>query len=70
MQFQIFESYGLGQSRPTYAELAWRHGITETAVTNHPAWTRRTLRMFGNRAMRGVTAGVRELREEMRRLWI
>ena len=34
------------------------------------AWARRTLRGFVMERMRGVTSGERELREEMRRLWI
>lgn len=70
IQFEIFESYDLSEPRPSYAELATRHGIAETAVTNHLSWARRTLRMFVTERMRGVTAGEREFREEMRRLWI
>jgi hypothetical protein len=55
--------------RPSYAELAGRHGIAETAVTNYLAWARRMLRQLVSERLRGVTAGERDLRDEMRRLW-
>jgi len=71
IQFQIFEAYDLaGGERPSYAALAARHGIAETSVTNYLAWARRTLRGFVNDRLRGVTSGERELRDEMRRLWM
>jgi len=67
----IFEAYDLtDDERPSYAELARRFGIAETTVTNYLAWVRRTLRSLVTERMRGVTAGERELREEMRRIWI
>jgi RNA polymerase sigma factor (sigma-70 family) len=70
LHFRIFEAYDLGEGeRPSYAELADRYGIAETSVTNHLAWARRTLRGFLADRLRGVTAGERELREEMRRVW-
>lgn len=71
LQFQIFEAYDLADGeRPSYAGLAVHHGIAETSVTNHLAWARRTLRGLVVERLRGVTSGDRELREEMRRLWI
>jgi RNA polymerase sigma factor (sigma-70 family) len=71
LQFRIFEAYDLaGDERPSYAGLAVRHGIPETAVTNHLAWARRTLRGFVTDRLRGVTSGEQELRKEMRRVWI
>jgi RNA polymerase sigma factor (sigma-70 family) len=70
LQFEIFEAYDLaGDVRPSYAELAGRHGIAETAVTNYLAWARRMLRQLVSERLRGVTAGERDLRDEMRRLW-
>ena len=70
LHFQIFEAYDLGSdSRPSYQELAARHGIAETSVTNHLAWARRMLRELASERLRGVTSGERELRDEMRRLW-
>ena len=67
LQFRIFEEYDLADGdRPAYAELARRHGIAETSLTNHLAWARRMLRTFLTERLRGVTSGERELREEMR----
>src|ERR1022692_4646062 len=51
------------------ADLAARHGAPETSVTNYLAWARRMLRQFVTERLRGVTAGERDLRDEMRRLW-
>ena len=73
LQLLIFEAYDLAvdeDQRPSYASLAARHGIQETTVTNHLAWTRRTLRGFVTERLRGVTSGEQELRKEMRRVWI
>ena len=73
LQFRIFDAYDLAvdeDNRLSYASLAARHGIAETAVTNHLAWARRTLRGFVNERLRGVTSGEQELRKEMRRVWI
>jgi RNA polymerase sigma-70 factor (ECF subfamily) len=70
LQFEVFEAYDLADGhRPPYAELAARHGIAETSVTNYLAWTRRMLRQSVTERLRGVTAGERDLRDEMRRLW-
>jgi RNA polymerase sigma factor (sigma-70 family) len=71
VQWQVFEAYDLEPAgRPSYAALAEQFGIPETSVTNYLAWARRTLRGLVQERMRGVTSGERELREEMRRLWI
>jgi RNA polymerase sigma factor (sigma-70 family) len=73
MQLRIFEAYDLALNeaeRPSYAGLAVRHNIPETAVTNHLAWARRTLRGLVTERLRGVTSGDAELRREMSRLWI
>jgi len=70
VQFRVFEEYDLADdARPSYAELAARHGIAETSVTNHLAWARRMLRGFAAARLRGVTSGAKEAREELRRLW-
>ena len=70
LQFRIFEAYDLADGgRPSYAVLAERHGIAETAVTNHLAWARRRLREFVAERLRGVTSGEQELRKEMRLIW-
>lgn len=71
LQFRIFEAYDLAEeTRPSYASLAAEHGLTEATVTNYLAWARRTLRAMATERMRGVTPDERELRDEMRRVWI
>jgi RNA polymerase sigma factor (sigma-70 family) len=71
VQFRIFQDYDLADGdRPSYAELANRHGIAETSVTNYLAWARRMLLGFVTERLRGTTSGPRELSEEMRRVWI
>jgi RNA polymerase sigma factor (sigma-70 family) len=70
LQLEIFEAYDLaGGDRPSYAGLAARHGVAESDVTNYLAWARRMLRQLVTERLRGVTAGERDLRDEMRRLW-
>ena len=71
IQFRVFQAYDLAEGdRPSYAELAAEHGISEVAVTNHLAWARRRLLGLVTERLRGATSGARELREEMRRVWI
>jgi RNA polymerase sigma factor (sigma-70 family) len=71
LQFRVFQDYDLADAeRPSYAELAVRHGIPETSVTNYLAWARRMLREFVTERLRGTTSSARELRVEMRRVWI
>jgi RNA polymerase sigma factor (sigma-70 family) len=68
LHWNIFEAYDLEDGgRPSYAALAAQYGVAATAVTNHLAWARRTLRGFVQQRLHGVTSGERELREEMRR---
>jgi RNA polymerase sigma-70 factor (ECF subfamily) len=69
-EWRVFEEYDLAEGeRPSYGELARRHDVAETAVTNYLAWARRTLRALLTARLQGVTSGERELREEMRRVW-
>jgi RNA polymerase sigma factor (sigma-70 family) len=71
IQLQIFDAHDLAEGdRPSYTELAARHDIPETSVTNHLAWARRTLRALVTERLRGVTSGETEFRQEMRRVWI
>ncbi len=45
VHWQIFQAYDLADgARPAYEELAHRHGIPVTTVTNYLAWARRELR--------------------------
>jgi RNA polymerase sigma-70 factor (ECF subfamily) len=71
VQFHVFQDYDLADAeRPSYAELAVRHGIPETSVTNYLAWARRMLRKLVTERLRGTTSGAQELRLEMRRIWM
>ena len=70
IQYLMFAAYDLADDeRPSYAEVASRHGVAETTVTNYLAWARRMLRGFVTERLRGTTSGPRELREEARRVW-
>lgn len=70
LQFRVFQDYDLADAdRPSYADLALRHGIPETSVTNYLAWARRMLREFVDERLRGTTSGAREWRAEMGRVW-
>ena len=70
VQFRVFEDYDLAdRDQLSYADLAVKYGIPETAVTNYLAWTRRTLRAIIVDRLRGTTSGAKELHEEIRRLW-
>jgi len=70
VQFLVFAAYDLADGeRPSYAEVALRCGIQETAVTNYLAWARRVLREFVTERLRGTTSGPRELHDEARRVW-
>jgi RNA polymerase sigma-70 factor (ECF subfamily) len=70
VQFEIFEDYDLTDcDRLSYSDLAVKYGIPESAVNNHLAWARRTLRAFITERLRGTTSGARELHEEIRRVW-
>ena len=70
LQFGIFEDYDLtDRDRLSYSDLAGKYGISETAVNNHLAWARRTLRACIAERLRATTSGARELHEEMCRLW-
>jgi RNA polymerase sigma factor (sigma-70 family) len=71
LHFRVFRDYDLADAeRPSYKDLSVAYGIPETAVTNHLAWARRTLREFLTERLRGTTAGANEMHQEMRRLWI
>jgi len=45
VRFDVFAAYDLAdRDRPSYEDLAQKHGIAVTTVTNHLAWARRELR--------------------------
>jgi len=70
VQFEVFRDYDLrDDGRPSYAQLAAKFGIADTAVTNYLSWARRMLRQFVMERLKGTTADSRELHQEMRRVW-
>jgi RNA polymerase sigma factor (sigma-70 family) len=67
LHYRLFEEYDLAETdRPTYQELAHRHGLSATSVTNHLAWARRELRRILLERLAPVTAGESEFRREAR----
>lgn len=71
-QFALFESYDVlpaeGAERPSYEELARRHRLPLTQVTNFLAWTRREFRRIALDKLRELTASEEEFRAEARSL--
>ncbi len=72
VRFRVFEQYDLtgdDTSRPGYDELARRHGLAVTTVTNHLAWARREIRRLLLERLARVTGGDGELRRETQDLF-
>lgn len=71
VHFAVFEQYDLCEEepRPTYEELAARHGLPVTQITNYMAWARRQLRVLASARLAGVIGSDRELVTETRRLF-
>jgi hypothetical protein len=68
-QFAIFEAYDLDDDRGvSYRQLASRFGVPETQVTNYLSSMRRRFRETVLEALREVTAGDAEFRNESRAL--
>ena len=71
LEWQVFSAYDLADPpRPSYRDLAAQFAIPEHAVTNHLAWSRRTLRRLVEDRLTPVTSGPGELRSELRRVWL
>jgi RNA polymerase sigma factor (sigma-70 family) len=67
--FALFEAYDLDDDRAiSYRDLADRHGLSETTVTNHLAATRRLFRQIVLDTLREATASDHEFRAEARAL--
>lgn len=67
--FSLFEAYDLDEDgHSSYADLAARFGLTETAVTNHLASVRREFRRIVLETLREATASEAEFRSEARAL--
>lgn len=73
VQWAVFEAYDLAAGddgrRPSYDELAARHGVPVTQINNYLAWARRQLRELAMARLAGVTGSERELQAETRRLF-
>jgi DNA-directed RNA polymerase specialized sigma24 family protein len=70
-RFAVFEAYDLAgedRDRPTYAELARRHGLSTTDVTNELAAARREFRRLVIEALREQCATDEEFEAESRAL--
>jgi DNA-directed RNA polymerase specialized sigma24 family protein len=70
-RYALFEAYDLAgddRPRPTYAELARRHGLTAIDVTNELAAARREFRRFVVEALRRQCASDEEFESELRGL--
>lgn len=67
--FALFEAYDLDEDRAvSYRDLAGRFGISESAVTNYLAATRRQFRAIVLDTLREATASDQEFRAEARAL--
>ncbi len=68
-QFEVFKDHDLAGGKPSYAELAERHGLAPTQVTNYLHWARRELRRLALDRIAGVAGSPAELRTEARLLF-
>lgn len=70
LHFQLFEAYDLSEGEPhtmpSYASLAATFGISESAVTNYLAWSRRQFRQTVLETIADLTASEEEYRAEVR----
>jgi RNA polymerase sigma factor (sigma-70 family) len=70
LDLALFGEYDLASGeRPAYAELAARHGVPVTTVTNRLAAVRRALRTRLSERLRDLTATEEEYRDEAHRLF-
>lgn len=68
--FALFEAYALEapEIRPSYVDLASRHGIKVTDVTNRLSYMRGQFRRIALAMLREVTASDEEFRDEAKRM--
>ena len=70
LDLALFDEYELASAeRPGYAELAVRHGVPVTTVTNRLASVRRALRAGLAECLRELTATEEEYRDESYRIF-
>jgi RNA polymerase sigma factor (sigma-70 family) len=69
-RFAIFQAYDLAVAeRPSYDELAARHGLPATQVTNHLAWARRELKRLALERINATAGSATEARADARQLF-
>jgi DNA-directed RNA polymerase specialized sigma24 family protein len=71
LHFALFEEYDVADAspdRPTYRDLAEKHGVPETTVTNYLAWTRRAFRVHVLDVLRSLAGSEAEYRADVREL--
>lgn len=70
--YAVFVSYDVTDApegmRPSYRDLAERHALPETTITNHLAWARRAYRRHVLDALRALAGSDAEFREDAREL--
>ena len=70
LDLALFDEYDLASGeRPSYADLAVRHGVAVTTVTNRLASVRRALRSQLAEQLRALTATEEEYRDEAYRIF-
>ena len=70
LDLALFDEYDLAEGeRPSYADLAARHGVAVTTVTNRLAAVRRALRARLAERLREITATEEEYRHESYRIF-
>jgi RNA polymerase sigma factor (sigma-70 family) len=69
LHLALFRDHDLAAEKPSYADLAARHGMPVTQVTNHLFWARRQLRRLALERIAGTTGSPGEFRTESRRLF-
>lgn len=70
LQHRIFEAYDLAEGvRPSYAEMALKHQLAMSTVTNYLAWSRRELRRLALERLASSNPNGRASRDESRLLF-
>lgn len=71
IRFRVYEEFtGFPKSeRPSYKELAVRHGLKESDVENYMFWVREDIRAELRTGLAQVTASVQEFEDEWKRLF-
>jgi hypothetical protein len=71
LQVALFEEYAVADTaphQPSYRDLAARHDLPETTVTNHLAWARGAFRVHVLDVLRSMAGSEAEYRDDVREL--